>query len=206
MNLIESVLEVARKEWRWIPINPIKDVKKPANPRSRRRRVSDAEIGMVSDKLTGPSGKEVLAGFKLGIETAMRAGEMWTLERRQIHLDRSYVHLEKSKNGDERDVPLSPKAIKIIRGLLKDRRDMLFKVSLGVRDALFRKARDAAGIQNLHFHDSRAEAIWRLSKKLDVLELARVTGHRDIKSLMFYYEADATELARKLAGGKPPKP
>ena len=50
----------------------------------------------------------------------------------------------------------------------------------------------------LRFHDSRAEAIWRLSKKLDVLELARVIGHRDIKSLLIYYQTDADELADRL--------
>lgn len=206
MNLMESVFEIARKEWRWITVNPLHDVEKPPNPRSRRRRVSDAEIGMVSDRLAGPSGKEVAAGFRLGIETAMRAGEMWSLERRQIDLKARVAHLEKTKNGDERDVPLSPAALVLVRQLLKDGRQTLFTVSLGVRDALFRQARDAAGIENLHFHDSRAEAIWRLSKKLDVLELARVTGHRDIRSLMFYYEADASELARKLGGAKRSRP
>ena len=63
---------------------------------------------------------------------------------------------------------------------------------------MFRRARDTAMIENLHFHDSRAEAIWRLSKKLDVLELARVIGHRDIKSLLIYYQVDADELADRL--------
>lgn len=61
-----------------------------------------------------------------------------------------------------------------------------------------RRARDAAQIKNLHFHDSRAEAIWRLSKKLDVLELARVIGHRDINSLRLYYNTTADELADRL--------
>ena len=49
-----------------------------------------------------------------------------------------------------------------------------------------------------YFHDSRAEAIWRLSKKLDVMELARVIGHRDLKSLLIYYDASADELSAKL--------
>ena len=51
---------------------------------------------------------------------------------------------------------------------------------------------------DLHFHDSRSEAIWRLSKKLDVLELARVIGHRDVRSLMIYYQTDADTLADRL--------
>lgn len=198
MNLIDSVLEIARKEWGWIQANPIRDVKKPAGPRSRRRRVSDAEIRKVCEHLNGPMGSEVSAGFRLAIETGMRSGEMWSLERAQIDLRRRVAHLLKTKNGDERDVALSRHAVAIIKGLLKDRRKSLMTSSNATRDALFRKARAAAGIQNLHFHDSRAEAIWRLSKKLDPLELARQIGHRDPKSLLFYYEADAAEMARKL--------
>lgn len=198
MNLIDSVLELARKEWNWIAVNPLRDVKKPAAPRSRRRRVSDAEIKRVCEHLTGPAGLEVAAGFRLAIETGMRAGEMWSLERPQIDLRRRVVKLLKTKNGDERDVALSKPAVALIRGLLRDDRPTLMLCSSAVRDALFRKARKAAGVENLHFHDSRAEAIWRLSKKLDPLELARQIGHRDPKSLLFYYEADAAEMARKL--------
>lgn len=210
MNLIESVLEIARKEWKWIAVNPIKDVQKPPNPRSRRRRVPDADTKAVTDRLTGPSGHEVAKGFRLGIETGMRAGEMWSLERPQIDLTIRVAHLLKTKNGDERDVALSPEAVSIIEELLADGRVKLFRTTTAVRDALFRKARTAAGIDNLHFHDSRTEAIYRLSKKFDVLELARQIGHRDIKSLMYYYQADAADLARKLAAPvqtpKPPRP
>lgn len=46
--------------------------------------------------------------------------------------------------------------------------------------------------------DVRAEAIWRLSKKLDVLELARVIGHRDPRSLLLYYSTSADDLADRL--------
>jgi integrase len=198
MNLIDSVLEVARKEWGWIAANPIRDVKKPAAPRSRRRRVTDAEIRKMCEHLRGPAGTEVAIGFRLAIETGMRAGEMWSLERRQIDLKRRVVRLLKTKNGDERDVALSKPAAAILRSLLKDGRPKLMLSSNQVRDALFRKARIAAGIENLHFHDSRAEAIWRLSKKLDPLELARQIGHRDPRSLLLYYQADAEEMARKL--------
>ena len=43
-----------------------------------------------------------------------------------------------------------------------------------------------------------AEATWRLSKKLDVLELARVIGHRDVRSLLLYYSTSADDLADRL--------
>jgi integrase len=79
-----------------------------------------------------------------------------------------------------------------------DQGDRVFRVSEPSRDALFRKIRNKAAVEDLHFHDSRAEAIWRLSKKLDVLQLARVIGHRDLKSLMIYYNESASDLAKRL--------
>ena len=35
MTLLGSVLEVARREWQWIETNPMRDVKRPANPDHR---------------------------------------------------------------------------------------------------------------------------------------------------------------------------
>jgi integrase len=105
--------------------------------------------------------------------------------------------LPQTKNGDERRVPLSPRARAILAALPRSD-GPVFGLDAGTRDVMFRRARDAAQLANLHFHDSRAEAIWRLSKKLDVMELARVIGHRDLKSLMLYYQTDADELADRL--------
>lgn len=198
MNLLDSVFEAARKEWKWIGVNPVKDARKPAEPDARRRRVSDAERKTMTEHLTGPAGVQVAAGFELGIETGMRAGEMWSLERPQIDLKGRVAHLLKTKNGAQRDVSLSPKAVRLIRAQLTDGRQRLFTCTSAVRDALFRKARIAAGIPDLHFHDSRAEAVWRLSKKLNVLELAEQIGHRDLRSLQSYYRDSAIERAKKL--------
>jgi integrase len=204
MNLWQSVLEVARKEWKWIDRNPVVDVKKPPSPRSRQRGVRQAEIDTLAPHFTAAGMREVFDGFLLGIETAMRAGEMWSLERPQIDLERSVAHLTKTKNGDTREVPLSPRAVEIIQALLADGREVLFSVPKASRDTLFRKGRQAAGILDLHFHDSRSEGVSRLSKTFDVLELARVVGHRDIRSLMHYYRTDAADLAKRLAAGRSP--
>lgn len=203
MNLLASVFERARKEWKWVRVNPFRDVEKPPEPPARRRGVKSGELEKLAKALTGPAGLEVLAGFELGIETGMRAGEMWGLGPEQINLEAGVAHLEKTKNGDERDVALSPRAIAIMRALLEDGRPTLFTVSNASRDALFRKGRDAAGVPDLHFHDSRAEAVVRLSKVLDVLELAEQIGHRDLKSLQSYYRQPASERATRLAAGAP---
>jgi integrase len=75
---------------------------------------------------------------------------------------------------------------------------MCFSINGESRDSAFRHARGKAGIVGLTFHDSRALALTRLSKKLDVLQLARVVGHRDPRSLMIYYRESAADMAKLL--------
>ena len=48
------------------------------------------------------------------------------------------------------------------------------------------------------FHDTRHEACTRLARKLDVLDLAKMIGHRDPRSLMIYYNPTASEIAKRL--------
>jgi integrase len=201
MNLLQSVFKVCRREWGWLATDPLKDVDRPPNPPSRRRRVSQGEIDRITLALGYNGGvpetvsERVALAFLFAIETAMRSGEILALEWREV--GEKSVTLKATKNGDVRRVPMTARAREIIALLPRTERPV-FDLDGGSRDALFRRARDAAGITDLHFHDSRAEAIWRLSKRLDVLELARVIGHRDLKSLMFYYDADADELADRL--------
>lgn len=141
------------------------------------------------------AGDRVALAFLFALETAMRSGEILGLRWQDV--SEKAVELPRTKNGDRRRVPLST-AARAILALLPRGEDPVFGLAGGTRDALFRRARDAAKIPDLHFHDSRAEAIYRLSKKLDVMELARMIGHRDIKSLLFYFDASAEELADRL--------
>lgn len=79
-----------------------------------------------------------------------------------------------------------------------DRPDNPSRLSTASLDALFRKARDKAGVEDLTFHDARHEAITRLAKVFDVLELARIVWHRDLRMLLVYYNPSAEDLSGKL--------
>lgn len=200
MNLMLSVFEAAI-EWGWLHTNPARGVKKPPHPPSRKRRITQDEIDRVTLALGLTSLEAETAAQRTGLaflfalETAMRAGEILGLTRADL-VGKS-ARLADTKNGDSRIVPLSSRARAIIEALPKDR-PTLFDLDAGTRDVVWRRARDAAKIPTLHFHDSRAEAIWRLSKKLDVMELARMIGHRDLRSLMAYYNTDPDDLADRL--------
>lgn len=201
MGMLRGIFDVALKEWGWLRVNPLDAVRKPPAPASRKRRIDQDEIDRITLALGYDGGvpetqsHRVALAFQFAIETAMRSGEILGLTWDRVR--EKSVKLAKTKNGDAREVPLSTRAREIIALLPRDS-TAVFNLEPDLRDALFRKAKARAQIENVTFHDSRAEAIWRLSKKLDVMELARVIGHRDLRSLMIYYNASADELADRL--------
>ena len=198
MNLLSNVFTIARKEWKWITDSPTEDVRRPKDGKSRFRRVSENEIEQICIALgwrnVAPRTKQqrVAAAFLFAIETAMRIGEICGLTKETV--SGRVAHVIDPKNGEDRFVPLSPRALEIWK-MVPDG----FEISTASVDALFRVARDErTTIKDLHFHDSRHEATTRLAKKLHVLDLARMTGHKDIRKLMIYYNESAEDIAAKL--------
>lgn len=58
---------------------------------------------------------------------------------------------------------------------------------------------DRLMIEDLHFHDTRAEALTRLARKVDVLTLAKISGHKDLRILQnAYYRETAEQIAARL--------
>lgn len=207
MTLLSSVFEIAKREWRWCATNPVREVKRPGNGRPRDRRVlADEEqrlvnrFGYVEGAKPETLLQELAYAFLIALETAMRQGEILSLTKANTHLDQRYVRLDVTKNGDSRNVPLTKRAVDLLGVLAESAGPSgeLFKLSSGTADAMFRRIRDELEIVDLRFHDTRHEATTRLARKLDVLDLARMTGHRDPRSLMVYYNATATEVASRL--------
>lgn len=204
MGLMVDVFTIARREWGWIKSSPMPDVRRPPNPPARRRRITDDEIAAMSAALgvserlhTFTVTNRIGLAFLFALETAMRSGEVLGLHWEDVNVQTRVATLPRTKNGDRREVPLSLRALEILAALPRED-GPCFGVNASQRDALFRKARDRAGLSGFTFHDSRATAIWRLSKKLDVLQLARMIGHRDINSLRHYFQESAEEMARLL--------
>jgi len=206
LSLIGAVLTTARKVWGWTDDDPLKDVKRLAEPAHRDRRITDDEIRRIClalcfDGEVTCKSHEVAVAFLLAIETAMRLGELTGILPANVFP--RHVRLIDTKNRDRRDVPLSKEAVRLI-GLLPGDGAKLFTVSAACASTLFRKARDRAEIKDLTFHDSRHEACTRLARKLDVLDLARMIGHRDLRSLMIYYNPRVSELAARLDAADEP--
>lgn len=203
LNLLSALFEQA-KRWRWTKENPIRGIRRPKNPQPRDRRISDKEIEKILDAL-GFDGELVTTtrhiiavAFLFALETAMRQGEIWGLDWSDVYLNQKFVRLHETKNGTKRDVPLSKEAVRLLTLLNPKEEGKVFNSNQESSGVIFRRALQLAQIEGLTFHDTRHEAITRLAKKLQILDLARAIGHRDPRSLMVYFNATAEEIAEQL--------
>lgn len=144
---------------------------------------------------------------QLAIETAARQSELLALKWEDVTVPVLRIRgkertdgKRRTKNRDKyRDVPLSPKAIKILKGLPRSIGGKIFPVSSQVARNAFIQAVKRAKIEDLHFHDLRHEGTSRLAEKLQMHELMKVTGHSSTRMLARYYHPRAEDMAKKLA-------
>ncbi len=203
-SILSNLLKVAVNEWRILPRNYLKGIKKPSEPLPRTQRWSQDNIDLIVqlsgfdwneplDTLT----KRVALAFLFAIATAMRAGEICGLTWENVHLTSRVAHLPKTKNGHSRDVPLSRDALRILEKLEQEKIGKeVFGMNVNQLAALFRKLKNKALLTDLHFHDTRREALTRLSRKVDVMTLAKISGHRDLSILQnTYYAPRMSEVA-----------
>lgn len=224
-GVLASLFTHAMKRWRIkLKVNPVRDLDKPPRGKGRSRRVSDDEIQKLWQYFDQGEGRwpKLLKDyvpwmFAFACETGLRLAELTKIEWATTDLAARTVYVEHSKNGDSRYGVLTDRAVEILEELLTFRATASLggqekmsaqvfpvnKTSLGTE---FREACKALGITDLHFHDSRHEACSRLAKVFGVMELAKIIGHRDLKSLMIYYNPTPAELASKLRGGTQPTP
>ena len=198
LAILSSVINHARREWGLSVINPVTMIKKPSSTQGRDRILNDEELGRLFIQLEKISPwYKPLAEFAL--ETAMRRGELMSLLWVNVNFEKSIAFLPLTKNGDSRYVPLSMKAIKILKLLPQDIEGRVFPLNKSSVSVLFLRAARRAKISDIHFHDLRHMALTKLSVKFtNILELASISGHRELKMLQRYVHIKAEDLVKKL--------
>ncbi|MFW2077525.1 tyrosine-type recombinase/integrase [Acinetobacter sp. ULE_I010] len=196
-----AMFSYAQKELFLLDENSWMQMTKPKKPKARARRIHESEIELMLKILDYEIGNEpvlsqhyVAWGFLFAIETAMRRGEILAMEKKDIF--DGYVHLPKTKNGDTRNVPLSLEAKELLKLIKHDGRKVIPQSENAFR-LMWEKRKASVGLLNLHFHDTRHEAITRMVRvrKLPVEVLAKITGHKKIDVLInTYYNPNADDL------------
>jgi len=150
--------------------------------------------------------------IKLALETAMRRSELFKLTWHDINLKDRVAYLKDTKNGENRIVPLSPEAIKILKEMKSKYNKEKIK-DISNRVFYYIKSEDTithafiticnkkrANIKDLRVHDLRHEATSRLFELgLDAMEVSTITGHKTLSMLKRYTHLKARNLAQKLA-------
>ena len=204
MTTLATVFEAARREWRWIDSNPVRDVRRPAQPKHREKTFANSEIramlralGWRSTGTPTTITQTIGRAFVLALQTGMRAGEICGLE--WSDLKPHSVKIRDGKTG-ARLVPLTPTARRTIESMRGFDSVRIFGTDSDTLDVLFRRARTKAGLSGFVFHDTRHTAATRLAQKLHVLELCKVFGWTSTTRALTYYNPDAEDLAKRMAG------
>lgn len=189
--LLHHIYNVAIKQWNYlIKTNPLSNVPKPRPGPSRERRLSDNELKYIlNEQFKNPHMKHII---HLAVETGMRRGEILAIKSQ--NLMENYIWLPDSKNGNPRKIPLSNKA----KVILKES-TLPFPISANAVRLNWNRMIQRSGIQDLHFHDLRHEAISSFFEKgLSVPEVSLISGHKDVRQLMRYTHLKIDILLKKL--------
>ncbi len=201
LAIFSHLYTVARQEWGFEQLaNPMANVRKPKARPGRDRRLVDDEERRLLDAAGYPMQDIII----LAIETAMRLSELLALQWKNVDLRQSVAVLVETKNGERRAVPLSRRAYKTIKRIPRRLDGRVFPpAAVSTYSHRFKDLCKAAGIKGLRFHDLRHEAISRLFElgRLNVMEIAAITGHKTLTMLKRYTHPRAEDLARKLSYG-----
>ena len=200
LSPIHNMFEIARDEW-GIPLkeNPLDKVKLNAKDNRRERRLKAGEYDKLIESTRTRQNPLIEKMVVFAIETAMRRGEILNLRWNQVNLERRSVTILESKNGYSRTIPLTPKAVTLLLSLERTH-DRVFPLTANVLKMAWGRMLEGTGIEDLHCHDLRHEAISRFFEMgLTVPEVASISGHRDTRMLLRYAHASDHAIQAKLS-------
>ena len=191
-------MTVASKEWGiYLPRgNPVDMITVPtASKRGRDRRLegNEEELLLIAAE---EYGGEISAIIQLAIETAMRRGEICELRWENINKIKKTAKLMDTKNGDNRNIPLSPKALKLLSQQPQQPKGRVFSMRADSVTQAFERCCKKAEVVGLRLHDLRHEATSRFFEMgFNIMEVSSITGYKDLSMLKRYTHLRAEDLA-----------
>lgn len=191
VNLYRNLFKIAVKEWKWISASPFDGVRLPKENPLRESVWSWRLIRRVLRAHRVDKTAEMQAAFRIALHTGLRLQEVLTCS---YDAKRKVLVLPISKTEPRPvEVPILPRARKVVENL------PAFTVGPNEGSALFSRLSGELLIDGLTFHDSRATALTLLSRRMDVLTLARISRHKDLNILMQrYYRETPEQISARL--------
>lgn len=122
----------------------------------------------------------------IAVDTAMRKGEIFSLEWGDVDLSAGVITLrpEVTKTGKGRKIGMTPRVKAAFEGLPRSGGKVF---SIQSASKAFRTACERAEIADLHFHDLRHTGTTRMIRAgIPHAEVMKITGHRQLKTFLRY--------------------
>ncbi len=200
LALLQHIFDVARKEWA-VPLgdNPLTGIKKPKPDSPRDRRLEEGELDRLVQGCQKCRNRLIEPIIQFAVETGMRRGEILNIRWADVDQGHFTLHIPQTKNGYPRTIPLSPEAIRILESA-NCGNERAVPTTANALKLAWKRLTNRAGVDDLHFHDLRHEAISRFFERgLTVPEVALISGHRDFRQLFRYTHLRAEDVAKKLS-------
>ncbi|MBU4230797.1 MAG: tyrosine-type recombinase/integrase [Proteobacteria bacterium] len=180
---------------------PTAQIRMPKLPPGRYRRLQEGEEQRLIEAAIACKSKEIENIILFALETAARRGEIAAMRWEHVDLKmRTWVIPYVETKKSPRTVPLSPKAIEILKSLPPQIDGNVWGMEKDSITQAFGRVCLQAGIKGLRFHDLRHESTSRLFEKPEwgIMEVAGVTGHKTLTMLKRYTHLRAEDLAEKM--------
>jgi integrase len=199
LSILKHCFNIAHKDWGiHIDPNPLQNITVPIVKDARSRRLEEGEFTRLLKGSQKGRTQSLESVIILAVETGMRRSELLGIRWDNISWQAHTVSIAMTKNGSPRTIPLSAKAIEILKTIPRTNERVFPLTGNSIRLAWERLKR-RVGIENLRFHDLRHEAISRFFERgLSVPEVALISGHNDLRMLYRYTHLRADDIAKKL--------
>ena len=195
-GLYRNLFKVAQREWRWITANPYDGVRLPkANaPRVQVWRWREIKRVLRAGQRVGGKTLEVTQAFHIALRTGMRLKEA-VMAPAHFDRQRRVVDLPHTKTAPKGEtVPLTSQGYRLMCKM-----PAAFEVSEARASMLFCHLCNNLLIDGLQFRDARATALTLMARRMDVLTLARISRHKDLRLLIStYYRETPEDISRRL--------
>ena len=190
LNVFKAMLTKAT-EWEMLETEVLKRVRrvKGLEENKRLRYLSIEECQTLINACDAHLRPIVLTALLTG----MRRGEILNLRRENLDLTHGFILLDRSKNGERREVPINEMLMETLRALPR-RLDTNYvfpnpKTGKAYGDIKhsFSSTCKKIGLHDLHFHDLRHTFASQLVMKgVDLTTVKELLGHKDIKMTLRY--------------------
>lgn len=192
-SLLQHLFQIAADEWKVIDSNPFRGVRFPQHNPPRHKVWTWQLIKRV---LRAPNRNdreiEAIRAFHIALHTGMRLSEILSAE-----VVGKVAILERDKTSGKASKPVKVPLPRKGAALFAKYRP--FTIRADIASATFSDLTDELLIDGLTFHDSRASALTWLSRRMDVMTLARISRHKNLRTLMdTYYRETAEQIAARL--------